>query len=73
MTRDSDTEVADYYGKFPLHHVVENPNEGCTTGLLDYGVNVNSKDKECRTALHIARRHGHLVIVNILLAQGIDM
>ncbi|KAL7956830.1 ankyrin repeat-containing domain protein [Trichoderma compactum] len=35
--------------------------------LIDYGVNINTPYKNCRTALHYAAQHGHVEVVKLLV------
>jgi len=43
------------------------------TLLLDQGVDVNTKDEEGRTSLHIASWRGHFDIASLLLKNGADI
>jgi len=41
--------------------------------LVSAGVDVNAKDKDGNTALHVAAGNGHAEIVELLIAKGADV
>eukprot|EP00252_Welwitschia_mirabilis_P004144 TRINITY_DN14367_c0_g1_i3.p1 TRINITY_DN14367_c0_g1~~TRINITY_DN14367_c0_g1_i3.p1 ORF type:complete len:437 (-),score=71.32 TRINITY_DN14367_c0_g1_i3:101-1411(-) len=51
-------------------------NKGDSEGikdLLDNGMDVNSKDFDSRTALHVAACEGHVDVVNLLIRRGANV
>ena len=59
----------------PLHSAVCNGHFAIVECLLKHGADVNAKEKENYTPLHIAclERHGHIDIVECLLKYGADI
>ncbi|CRG90969.1 hypothetical protein PISL3812_08017 [Talaromyces islandicus] len=56
-----------------LHRAVITGNEDIVKVLLQHQADVNSRDKNGRTALDLAIDVGHVAIVQILLAHGADI
>ncbi|XP_065633378.1 serine/threonine-protein kinase 12 [Quercus suber] len=60
----------------PEVRLMYSANEGDLDGireLLDSGVNVNFKDTDGRTALHVAACNGHTDVVSLLLDRGSEL
>ena len=65
-------------GETPLHRVSCGkckPQDGVRIAqlLLEFGVNVNTEDKDQRTPLHVASNYGKLEIARLLLSHGADV
>jgi ankyrin repeat protein len=56
-----------------LHRAVATGDEDIVQLLLQHQANINSCDKNGRTALDLAIDIGHVAIVQILLAHGADI
>ncbi|KAL9636847.1 MAG: hypothetical protein Q9204_002101 [Flavoplaca sp. TL-2023a] len=55
-----------------FHLAVSNGQARSTAILLDHGANINSKDKDRRTALLTASKIGNINLVHLLLDRGSD-
>lgn len=57
-------------GRTGLHYSAKMGNEKVSDLLINYGTNVNAKDKNGQTPLHIAAKNGKQKIANVLIASG---
>jgi len=61
-------------GQSPLHWTTEYPgNARVVEVLISMGANVNAKDKDGFTTLHLAAFDGNLEVTKILVANGADI
>lgn len=56
-----------------LHEAVQRLNQEKTVALLDNGMNINSRDVNGNTPLHIAATTGRLSMIDLLLKRGADV
>lgn len=63
----------DYLFSETLFQAVECSHEECVNLLLDYKAEVDIKDSDNNTALHIAVKEGNTNIVNLLLKAGAEV
>ena len=61
-----------WHGHTPLHHAAAKGHRSIVSLLIQYGAELNVKDKDGRTPLHLASRYGHHTTVQFLLDEGID-
>lgn len=62
------------YGRTALHGAsVEAGSEEAVELLLDYGADVDAKDKYGNTPLHDAAKYGNISICKLLLGYGADI
>lgn len=64
--------LIDGMGYAPLHWAVKKLNVDAITTLLDYKADVDIKDRNDRTALHLAAHHRLIEIAGLLLEGGCD-
>lgn len=57
----------------PLHKAVEDVNEVKVHHLIEAGSDINSVNKEGKTALHLATKIGRLSLVKYLVEHGADV
>lgn len=59
--------------EFPLFYAIAQGDNEAARRLIDTGFNVNTKNKDNLTALHVAVEHGNLEIVRLLLEKGANV
>ncbi len=65
-----DINRQDWYGMTALHWAAAQGHAEIVKLLLDYGANINLRNREGNTPLHLAARNGNLSTVKLLLARG---
>ena len=75
LNRGAWAYVEDTRGQTPLHWASRRPsynrsNSRVALRLLECGVNVNARDKDKITPLHLASNYGHDHVVEVLLEHG---
>ncbi len=67
---------ADSWGRTPAHAAATTESSQCLLILVQAGANVNiacGPRGECRTPLHVAAEHGHVVNLQVLVDVGADL
>lgn len=73
MQKDQNlANAVDSLGNLPLHYAVQNNLAKSVSALLLNTANINTKNKEGKTALHIAAEIGNPEIINKLFFKGAD-
>ncbi len=62
--------VVDIWSEIPLFTAIASEENETVKQLIISGFNVNTKDKNNQTALHVAVEHGNLEIIKFLLERG---
>ena len=80
LEASEDHKPSNSFGRSPLHVIAEFGAEGCLAHLSEHvrvklgkKMNVNTKDSQGNTPLHLASRNGHSKMVKSLLALGSDV
>ncbi len=72
--QQADIETRDIFGITPLNYAAtEKGNKEVVELLLEKGVDIEARDVQKRTALHIAVKNGDFEITELLLEKGADI
>jgi ankyrin repeat protein len=69
----ADPNATDVIGCTPLHYLVYKNIPYALTYLSKYNVNIQLKEWDGRTLLHLATANGNIEIVKLLISKGIDV